>query len=75
MPTRAISDDPGFDRETAIALAKTVDDVCESLYIDGEAQDLRKAVAARIVDIARSGERDPVRIRNKIMQEVDSDVA
>jgi len=56
----AISDDPGFDPETAIALAKTVDDVCESLYIDG---------------VARSGERDPVRIRNKIMQEVDSDVA
>jgi len=56
----AISDDPGFDPETAIALAKTVDDVCESLYIDG---------------VARSGERDPVRIRNKIMQEVDSDLA
>jgi len=75
MPTMAIRDNPGFDPETAIVLAKTVDDVCERLYIDGDAQDLREAVAARIVNIARSGERDPVRIRNKIMQEVDSDVA
>ena len=75
MPTMAIRDNPGFDPETATVLAKTVDDVCERLYIDGDAQDLREAVAARIVNIARSGERDPVRIRNKIMQEVDSDVA
>jgi len=75
MPTMAIRDNPGFDPETAIVLAKIVDDVCERLYIDGDAQDLREAVAARIVNIARSGERDPVRIRNKIMQEVDSDVA
>jgi tartrate dehydratase beta subunit/fumarate hydratase class I family protein len=75
MPTIAIGDHPGFDPETATVLAKTVDDVCDRLYIDGDAHQLREAVAARIVNIARSGERDPVRIRNKIMQEVDSDVA
>jgi len=57
MPTMAISDNPGFDPETTTVLAKTVDDVCERLYIDGEAHDLRDAVAARIIDIARSGER------------------
>ena len=75
MPTMAISDNPGFDPETTTVLAKTVDDVCERLYMDGDAQRLREAVAARIIDIARPGERDPVRIRSKIMQEVDSDVA
>jgi len=68
-------DDPAFDPEITTALAMTVDDVCERLNIEGGSQDLREVIAARIIDIARSGERDPVRIRNKILQEAGNGIA
>jgi len=74
MPeTTAIHDDPAFDPESASDLSHTVEDVCECLHI-ADVQNVREIIAAQILDIARNGERDPIRIRNRILQEVGQSV-
>jgi len=45
------------------------DGICASLRLPRDAMSERRAVAARVIDLARSGERDPAVIYGSILHE------
>jgi hypothetical protein len=58
-----------FDPEATIAMSTAFDAVCASLQISpGDARG-RETVATRIVELARRGERDAIRLRDRVLHE------
>jgi hypothetical protein len=55
------------------ALASAVAGVCEALKVPEEAQHEREVIATRIIDLAESGERDPQRLRDRVLREAAAD--
>jgi hypothetical protein len=49
-------------------MAAALEDVCRALKVDGNKQD-REALAIRIIDLARDGERDRNRLRKRVLME------
>jgi len=45
------------------------DGICASLRVPRDAISDRRAIAARVIDLARGGERDPVAIYGSILRE------
>jgi hypothetical protein len=48
--------------------------VCQDLKLNGDAG-VREAIAVRIIELAQLGERDPGRIRERVLCEVRPDAA
>jgi hypothetical protein len=48
--------------------------VCQDLKLDGDAW-AREAVAVRIIELAQRGERDPERIRERVLLEANGEPA
>jgi hypothetical protein len=55
-----------FDPEMAAAMAMVVEQVCRALSINDAAA--REAIAIRIVELARRGERDPDKLRDRLLR-------
>jgi hypothetical protein len=55
---------PDFDDETARLMGEAFDAVCKDLDDTGQPALVREIIAKRIIEAARTGERDPVRLRN-----------
>ena len=51
-----------FDPETVAVMSTAFDEACSALKLAGTAGREREAVAVRIIELARRGERDPERI-------------
>jgi tartrate dehydratase beta subunit/fumarate hydratase class I family protein len=51
-----------FDDAATSAMSKAYDRACESLGLSGPACTMREIIAKRIIDAAKNGERDPVRL-------------
>jgi len=51
----------------AEAMAMVVEQVCEALSINGDAA-ARETIAIRIVELARQGERDPDKLRDRLLR-------
>jgi len=49
-------------------MSMALDDICKELNLrdDGAA---REVIAVRIIDLAKSGERSPTRLRDRVLQE------
>ena len=60
-------DGGAFDPEAAEAMAKTVEEVCRTLGVNSD-RAVREIIAIRIVELARKGERDPHRLRNRLLR-------
>jgi hypothetical protein len=60
--------DDAFDPEALRAMSMALDAVCRTLQVDGD-QHAREVVAARIIELARRGERDPERLRDRVLWE------
>ena len=60
--------DSVFEPHDIKAMSRALDDVCEVLKLrdDSPAQEV---MAARIIDLARRGERSPTRLRDRVLHE------
>jgi hypothetical protein len=60
--------DEVFDPDALQAMSIALEDVCRTLQVDGD-QRARETMAVRILELARRGERDPERLRDRVLQE------
>ena len=61
-------DDSAFDPIVIIAMSTALDDICKELNLRDDSA-AREVMAVRIVDLAKNGERDPTRLRDRVLQE------
>ena len=59
-----------FDQKDITAMSMALDDVCKILNLRDDSS-AREVIASRIVDLARAGERNPTRLRDRILHEAD----
>jgi hypothetical protein len=59
-----------FDPETTAAMATALEQVCETLRINGDAT-ARQVIADRIIELARRGEHDATKLRDRILDEAN----
>ena len=57
-----------FDAQTLQALGEAFDYVCDALRGFGRIEMTRETIAKRIVEVAKTGEHDPVRIRETVLK-------
>lgn len=61
-------EDQAFDPEATNAMGAALDEVCAALCINGDVR-AREVIATKIIDLARRGERDPARLRERVLRE------
>jgi hypothetical protein len=57
-----------FEPDDTKAMSMALDDVCETLKL-GDDSSAKDVIAARIIDLARRGERSPTRLRDRVLHE------
>jgi hypothetical protein len=57
-----------FDPDALRAMSTALEEVSRTLQLDGD-QRAREVIAVRIIELARRGERDPERLRDRVLQE------
>jgi hypothetical protein len=65
-----LKDQSVFDPEATHAMSVAFEDVCRALKLNGDAR-ARETVALRIIELARRGERDPERLRARVLREAN----
>jgi len=60
--------DSVFEPHEIKAMSRALDDVCAVLELDND-NAAREVIAARIIDLARRGERSPTRLRDRVLYE------
>jgi hypothetical protein len=69
MPIRHYLNNDGVFSPVAIrTMSMALDDVCKALRLDGHAA-AKEAVAIRIIELARRGERSPTKLRDRVVAE------
>ena len=63
-------DGPFFAPEDITAMSMALDDVCKALHIDGDCE-ARETIAFRIIALAQRGERDPTKLRDRLLLEAN----
>jgi hypothetical protein len=58
-----------FGPEATHAMSVAFDEVCRTLNLSHTANGLREGIATRIIELARHGERDPDRLRDRVIAE------
>jgi hypothetical protein len=66
-----VKDEAVFDPEEIKAMSMALEDVCNALKLNGNAK-AKEMVAIRIIELARQGERSPIRLRDRVLQEANS---
>lgn len=69
LPTSA------FEPSEVAALTQAFETVCRDLKFGQSDEPLREAVARKVIECAATGERDPERIRNRVLNEMQGTVA
>ncbi len=67
-----LKDQPVFEPEAVRAMSAAFDEVCRSLKLPETATREREAIAVRIVELARRGERDAKRLSERVLREAGS---
>jgi hypothetical protein len=65
-----INDQHAFDPETVAAMATALEQVCDALRINGDAI-AREIIATRIIELARRGENDAEKLRDRVLREAN----
>jgi hypothetical protein len=60
--------DSVFEPHDLKAMSIALDDVCEVLKLQDD-RPAQEVIAARIIDLARRGERSPTRLRDRVLHE------
>jgi hypothetical protein len=68
-----INDQGAFDPETTAAMATALEQVCDALRINGDAT-AREVIATRIIELARRGENDAEKLRERVLSEANGEV-
>ncbi len=58
-----------FDPDATHAMGLAFDEICESLRVGSDAVGDRQTIAARVIELAKSGELDPVAIYGRVVSE------
>jgi hypothetical protein len=58
-----------FDPEATNAMSAAFDEVCRALKLLETDANGREAVAAQIIELARRGEKDPIRLRDRVLRD------
>jgi hypothetical protein len=58
-----------FGPEATRAMSVAFDEVCRALNLSHTANGVREGIATRIIELARHGERDPDRLRDRVIAE------
>jgi hypothetical protein len=61
-----------FDPETVATTATALDQVCAALKINGNAT-AREVIATRIIELARRGENDAEKLRDRVLSEANGE--
>jgi len=71
MPIRSFLNDEQFDQETLRILGVAFVQVCIALQIkEGSDDDVKQAIANRIIELAKTGERSPDRLCERALEEI-----
>jgi hypothetical protein len=65
----AFLQDHSFDTHDIQAMSMAFEDVCKALNLPQMNHQARKAVAARIIELARRGEINPTRLCDRVLKE------
>lgn len=63
-----------FKPDDIKVMSSALEDACKALNIDGDAR-AREAIAVRIIELARRGERDPTKLRDRVVNEANGATA
>jgi hypothetical protein len=69
-----VHDDPAFGPDDIQTMSLAMEDVCKALNVNGDAR-TREAIAIRIIELARRGERDRVRLREQVIAEANGNAS
>jgi hypothetical protein len=64
-----LKDQSVFEPELTRAMSIAFDEVCQALKLSDTAVRERETVALRIIEWARRGERDPARLRERVLRD------
>lgn len=64
-----IKDQSVFEPEATQAMSAAFDEACRALKLAEGATREREAVAVRIIELARRGERDPIRLSQTVLRD------
>jgi hypothetical protein len=59
-----------FDQKDITAMSMALDDLCKMLNLPDD-NSAKEVIASRIIDLARAGERNPTRLRDRILHEAN----
>jgi hypothetical protein len=68
VPIYRLLQNSAFDPDTVKLLATAFDEACRALGLAERTDPLRDTVARKIIEIAQTGERDPVRLCDKTLE-------
>jgi hypothetical protein len=66
--------DAAFSPEDIKTMSHALEDACDALKVNGDAK-VREAVAIRIIELARRGERDAAKLRDRVVAEANGGAA
>ena len=67
MPiTQFLKDQGAFGPDDIRAMSRALEEACNALNLNGDAR-AREAVAIRIIELVRRGERDPIHLRDRVI--------
>ena len=66
--TRYLEDHNAFEPDQIEAMSRALEEACNTLHVDGRVHD-REAIAARIIDLARSGIIDTKVLSSRVVAE------
>jgi hypothetical protein len=73
MPIRHYLDNNGvFSPVDIQVMSMALDDVCKALQLDDHAS-AKEAVAIRIIELFRRGERSPTKLRDRVLAEANGE--
>jgi hypothetical protein len=75
MPPKHILDYAVFNPEAVNAMARAYEDACAALHLLDRKDDLalKQIVAKKIIEHTQQGERDPIRLRDIVLSELQGD--
>ncbi len=64
-----LRNDAVFEPEATAAMSVAFEEACRVLKLSHDAACEREAVAIRIIELARRGERDPIRLSERVLRD------
>ena len=70
MPIYRLLQNTAFGPDTVEVLAAVFDEVCRELGLAERTDPLRDTVARKVIEIAQTGEHDPIKLRTSVLKAI-----